>query len=258
VRIAITRGISPNLERCELSHLERRSIDLDLARSQHRDYETCLETLGCSINHLPTEPELPDCVFVEDTCVVLDTLAIITRIGADSRRLEGQAVAEALRSHREIRRIESPGTLDGGDVLLLGQFLFVGQSARTNAAGIEQLRDLVAAHDYSVHAVGVRGCLHLKSAITQVGAETLLVNRDWVDAEKFRQFRLIEIHPSEPMAANALIIGDRVVYSAAYPRTRERLEHHHIQVRSVDVSELAKADGGVTCCSVIFNAADRE
>jgi dimethylargininase len=260
VRIAITRGISPNFERCEVSHLARRPIDLDLARSQHREYENCLGSLGCSIHGLPADPELPDCVFVEDTCVVLDEVAIIARMGAESRRVESQEVAEILKSYREVLHIASPSTLDGGDVLQLGRAIFVGLSARTNRAGIDQLRCLVAPHDYSVHAVGLRGCLHLKSAITQVGPETLLVNRDWVDEEMFRQFKLVAIDPSEPMAANALLIGDQVAYPAGYPRTRERLESHGIRIRTVDVSELAKAEGGVTCCSVIFNdrAADRK
>jgi dimethylargininase len=253
VRIAITRGISPNLEHCELSHLERRSIDLDLARTQHREYEDCLAAFGCFIHRLPAEPELPDCVFVEDTCVVLDELAIAARMGAESRRLESQSVAEILKSYREVRHIEPPGTLDGGDVLQLGRAIFVGLSARTNRAGIDQLRALVAPYDYSVHAVVVRGCLHLKSAITQVAPETLLVNRDWVNAEMFRQFKLIDMHPSKPMAANVLLIGNQVLYPVGYPRTRERLEDHGIRVRTVDVSELAKAEGGVTCCSVVFN-----
>lgn len=250
--VAITRRVSPGIERCELTHLAREAIDIDVAGEQHRQYERCLAGLGCEIHRLSVEPELPDSVFVEDTAIVLDELAILTRPGAESRRRETASVAQALRAYRELRHIESPGTLDGGDVLRVGQRMYVGLSGRSNRAGVEQLRGFVEALGYTVEAVEMGGCLHLKSAVTQVGPNTLLLNRAWVDASVFGGMELVDVAPTEPMGGNALLVGQAVVYPLAYSRTRKRLEDRGIEVRAVDVSELAKAEGGVTCCSLIF------
>jgi dimethylargininase len=258
MRMAITRDVSPSIDCCQLTHLAREAIDVGLARTQHRQYEACLAALGCQIQRLPPEPELPDAVFVEDTAVVLDELAIITRPGADSRRPETQAVAQALAPHRRLAYIEAPGTLDGGDVLRIGQTLWVGLSSRSNLAGIEQMRAWLAPLGYTVRGVPVDGCLHLKSAVTQVARNTLLINPAWVDAAAFGPMNLIEVDPAEPFAANALLMGESVVYPAGYPATRHRLEEEGIPVRLVDISELGKAEGGVTCCSLIFESAERE
>lgn len=252
--IAITRKVSPRIAECELTHLAREPIDYQRARTQHRQYETLLEELGCKLVRLPAEPDLPDCVFVEDTAVVLDELAVITRPGAESRRTETASVAEALKPYRKLCYIESPGTLDGGDVLPVGKALYVGLSERSSPEGIEQLRRFLIPFGYSVTAVEMRDCLHLKSAVTQVADNTLLVNRAWTDAAMLHGFRLIDVAPSEPFAANALLIGSEVAYSRAFPETRRRLEKQGIRVRTVDASELAKAEGGVTCCSLIVEA----
>jgi dimethylargininase len=251
--IAITREVSPALEHCELTHLQRARIDLDAARAQHRRYEECLTALGCEVRRLPAEPELPDAVFVEDTCVVLDELAVVTRPGADSRKPETRSVAEALKPFRRLGFIHAPGTMDGGDVLRLGKNVFAGLSSRTNRAGIHQLRELLLPHGYTVHAVDFTGCLHLKTAVTPVGEATLLVNREWVDPGVFGDVAVIEVDPSEPYAANALLVGGTVVHPTAFPRTRTRLEGHGIRVETVDVSELAKAEAGVTCCCVLLD-----
>ena len=191
-------------------------------------------------------------MFVEDTCVVVDELAIITRPGAESRRPETAGVAEAVARHRALRHIEPPGTLDGGDVLRIGRTLFVGRSLRTNDEGIEQLRRILDPLGYQVHAVALHGCLHLKSAVTQVGPRTILVNPAWIDMDAFAGYEQIEVDPAEPFAANALLIGDRAIHPAGYSRTRARLESRGVGVVSVDVSELAKAEGGVTCCSIVL------
>jgi dimethylargininase len=164
-------------------------------------------------------------------------------------------VAGALQGHRAITgRIEAPATLDGGDVLVVGRDVYVGVSARTNAAGVEQLRAILGRWRYAVHAVPVRGCLHLKSAVTRVGERLLLINRDWVPAEAFAGFELLDVHPEEPFGANALLVGNRVIYPTAFPRTRERLERRGVRVEAVEAGELAKAEGGVTCCSLVFEA----
>ena len=252
--IAMTRAVSPRIAECELTHLAREPINPGRARKQHRRYEELLAELGCELHHLPPEPELPDSVFVEDTAVVLDELAVISRPGAESRRAETASVAEALKPYRKLSHIQAPGTLDGGDVLRIGKTLYVGLSNRSNLEGIEQLQRIVIAFGYSVNAVRLRDCLHLKSAVTQVAKDTLLINRQWVNSAVFGSMRLINVDESEPFAANAVRIGDTLIYAEAFPETLGRLKKQGLRIRTVDASELAKAEGGVTCCSLIFTA----
>ena len=251
--IAINREVSPAINRCELTHLQRQSIDVALAQRQHTAYTECLRALGCDVRQLPAEADLPDSVFVEDIAIVLDEIAVITRPGAESRRPERESIAAALKPHRRLAHIQTPATLDGGDVLRVGNAFYVGVSSRSNMAGVEQLHQIVDPFGYTVAAVAVQDCLHLKSAVTQVAVNTLLLNPAWIDVGIFGGMRLIEIVPSEPLAANALLIGKTVIYSTAYPKTRRRMEMAGIDVRAVDVSELTKAEGAVTCCSLIFN-----
>jgi dimethylargininase len=251
--IAITREVSSGMMHCELTHLSREVIDIKVARKQHRRYEDCLAELGYEIHRLAAESELPDSVFIEDTAVVLDELAIITRPSVSARKLETPAVAEILKTYRKLAYIEPPATIDGGDVLRINQTLYIGLSSRTNPEAIEQMRRLLTPYGYAVSGVEVSGCLHLKSAITQVGENTLLINRAFVDADVFRNYALIDTDPSEPLGANALLVGDRVIYPAAFPKTQKRLEERGIMVEAVDMSEFSKAEGGVTCCSLLFS-----
>lgn len=253
-RIAITRAVSRALERCELTHLERREIDLELARTQHAAYEHALRAAGCDVRQLSEQAELADSVFVEDNVIVLDEIAVLTRPGAASRRGEIESMAIALAPFREVLRIGAPATLDGGDVLRLDRVLYVGASSRSNAQGVEQLARLVAPFAYRVQAVPLHDCLHLKSAVTQVAADLLLFNPDWVDARSFPGYRTLAIDPAEPFAANSVWLGDQLLYSAAFPRTADKLRHSGVDVRALQMSETEKAEGGVTCCSVIFDA----
>jgi dimethylargininase len=255
MRVAISRKVSPEIGRCELSYLERVPIDVGLAQRQHLAYERCLADLGCAVTSLPCEPALPDSVFVEDTAIVLDQLAVITRPGAPSRRPETASVAAALAPWRPLLHLGPQGTLDGGDVLVLGRRVFVGRSLRSDEAGHGQLRELLAPRGYTVVPVALRGCLHLKSAVTEVSPDRLLVNPEWVDRSAFAGLGIIEVDPAEPHAANALRIGETVVFPAAFERTRGRLAGAGIGVVTVDVSELARAEGAVTCCSLVFEAA---
>jgi dimethylargininase len=250
--IAVTRDISPNFNQCELTHLERTPIDVDLARVQHHQYEDALRELGCEVHSLPAEADLPDAVFVEDVAIVLDEVAVITRPGAASRRPEVESIAQALIPYRELCRIEAPATLDGGDVLRIGQTLYVGQSGRSNRSAAEQLRQQLAPFGYAVKGVPVGGCLHLKSAVTQIAADALLINPLWIDRRNFPNLRYVEIDSTEPYAANALLIGDAAIYPSSYPKTRKRLEARGIPLKIVDASEAIKAEGAVTCCSLIF------
>lgn len=251
-RIAITRPVSRALARCELTHLERREIDIELARRQHACYEQALRDAGCEVRTLEELCDFADSVFVEDTAIVLDNVAVLTLPGAVSRQGEIESMAAALADYRECVRIHAPGTLDGGDVLRLGRMLYVGASARSTIDGVEQLRRLVAKFGYRVEAVAMNGCLHLKSAVTQVAPDLLLINPDWVDAHRFAGYRLLAVDANEPFAANAVWLDDCVVYSSSFPRTAEKLRDAGIDVRLVEMSETEKAEGGVTCCSVIF------
>ena len=253
-RWAITRDVSESLGQCELTHQPRVLIDLDVARRQHAEYEACLERLGCDLIRLSAAPSMPDAVFVEDTAVVLDEIALITRPGAASRRLEIESVAAALNPYRDILRIESPGTVDGGDVLVAGRDIYVGLSSRTNKHAVDQMQHLLAPYEYRVRGIEVSGCLHLKSAVTAVGANTLLVNANWINSSMFDRYEIIEIHPDEAYAANGLLIGETIVYPGAFPRTAERLDRRRIRIEFVDMSELAKAEGAITCCSLVFTS----
>lgn len=252
--IAVTRAVSSSIVGCELTHLSRTPIDVDLARAQHGAYERALAEAGCAIVRVDAAPELPDAVFIEDASVVFDEVAIVTRPGAVSRRAETTAVADTLRPYRPLRSITSPATIDGGDVLTVARDVFVGVSSRTNAAAVGQMRGVLEPFGYRVHAVSVSGCLHLKSAVTALTVDRLLLNGEWAARDQFAPFGLVDVDPLEPAAANIVRAGRELVYPDAFPRTRERLERAGFSIRGVDVSELAKAEGAVTCCSLIFDA----
>ncbi len=251
--IALTREVSPAIVHCELEYLERQPIDLARAIEQHREYQACLAELGAKLVTLPVEPDLPDSVFVEDPAIVLDEIAVITRMGAASRRGESESLARALIRYRALRHIIEPAALEGGDVMRVGKTLYAGYSRRTNVAGIQQLAAIVHPLGYFVVPVEVRGCLHLKTACSYIGEDTILANRSWIDADAFCSLKFLDV--PEPGGANALRIGDTVLMSAAYPCTRDLLDQSGFRVRAIDNSEFLKAEAGVTCTSLIFEAA---
>lgn len=253
---ALTRPVSRSIARCELTHVARTPIDLAVAQRQHAEYEAALESLGVRVVRLAELPDAPDAVFVEDTAVVLDEVAVLTRPGAESRRAEVDAMAEALAPFRRTVRIEGEATLDGGDVLRLGRTLYAGCSRRTSADGIAGLRRLVEPHGYRVREVPVGGALHLKTAVTQVGPRLILVNPAWVDAARFEGYDALTVDAGEPFAANAVLVNGGVIHSTAFPRTQEMLRAHGVRVVGVDASELAKAEGGVTCCSLLIGTVE--
>jgi dimethylargininase len=250
--LALVREVSPQLAQCELTHLERDAIDAQRAMRQHRDYTQTLQALGCSLEWLAPLPQHPDSVFVEDTAVVLAEIAVLTRPGAASRRGETATVAQALEQHMRVSAIAEPGCLDGGDVLHIGRTLRVGASGRTNEAGIDQLARLLGPHGYRVERVALAGCLHLKSACSFIPPDMLLVNPGWVDPAIFGPLRVIAVDEREPHAANTLTVRGTTLMSAAYPHTRRRLEAAGVATRAVDVSELHKAEGGLTCMSLLL------
>jgi dimethylargininase len=250
--LALTREISPRFAECELTHIERTPIDLNIARRQHCAYVNALKGLGCQVIELPAEADLPDSVFVEDTAFILPEVAVITRPGADSRKRETASIIQALMPFKELVYVREPATVDGGDVLVLGKSIYVGQSTRSNFEAINQLNEFLCEYGYSVTGVELQDCLHLKSAVTRVDDQTLLINKRWVDPRYFEGFDLIEVDPAEPYAANCLPIEQSIIFPVAFPKTRARLEERGYRVIAVDVSELAKAEGAVTCCSLII------
>jgi dimethylargininase len=252
--IAVTRPVSESLAECALTHLPRRPIDLERARHQHAAYEDALRSQGARVIRAPVADDLPDAVFIEDTALVLDELAVITRPGAESRRREPAPVAAILSEFRPVEHIQAPATLDGGDVLRLGRTLYVGLSSRTNQVGVQQLASLVGAFGYSVVPVPVTGCLHLKSAVSQVDERLILLNPRWVPAEAFEGMEHLAVAEGEAGAANALRVGGAVIYPEHFPSTAARLAGRGLEVVSVPSDELAKAEGGVTCCCLLFGA----
>jgi dimethylargininase len=254
VLTAITRAVSPALVNCELSFILRQPIDLKIAEEQHHSYEQVLEKLGARVVSLACEPDLPDSMFVEDPAIVLDELAVIFPLGTESRRLEAASLAEAISKFRELEHVTLPGTLEGGDILRIGRKLFVGVTKRSNAEGIRQLAAILVPHHYEVIPVPVTGCLHLKSAVTCLGRDTLLANRAWFDRAPFSGYQWIDVDPAEPHAANALALGTAIIFPASFPRTLARVEAQGFQVIPLDISELQKAESGLTCSSLIFEA----
>jgi dimethylargininase len=252
---AITRAVSPGIVHCELTFVARQPIDLAKAERQHAAYQRLLEKFGARVISLPAEPPLPDSMFVEDPAIVLDELAIIFPLGTESRRPEAASIAQALAKFRKIARVELPGQVEGGDILRIGRRLFVGLSSRTNLDGIEQLTSIISPHGYEVVTVAVTGCLHLKSAVTHIGRNTLLANRMWFDTQPLAGFEWIDVAPEEPHAANALALGDTVIFPASFPRTRARMEARGFHVTPIDISELQKAESGLTCSSLLFEVA---
>jgi dimethylargininase len=258
VLTAITRAVSPSLTNCELTFVDRQPIDLAKAQSQHHAYEDLLAKLGAKVISLPAEPSLPDSMFVEDPAIVLDELAVILPLGTKSRQPEAASLAKALAPFRKLAYITPPGAIEGGDVLRIDRTLYVGQTTRTNPEGIRQLAAILAPHNYKVIPVAVTGCLHLKSAVTYIGTPgtastpALLANRQWFDTTPFANFQWIDVDPSEPHAANALALADTVIFPASFPKTRARIESAAFHVTPIDISELQKAESGLTCSSLLF------
>jgi len=246
------RGVPPSLDRCELTHKRREPIDLARAVGQHRAYVELLRGLGLEVVELPADPAHPDCCFVEDTAVVLDDVALVTMPGAPSRRGETEAVASALEQLLSVERMSLPATLDGGDVLRVARTLYVGRSSRTNAAGLDRLSEAAEPRGFRVVGVPVQECLHLKSAVSTLDDRTVLANPALVDTAALAGLEVVPVHAQEPAAANVLRVRGAVVADPAFPRTLERLRDRGYDVRTLDVSEFRKAEGALTCKSLLL------
>ncbi|HET7145174.1 MAG TPA: arginine deiminase family protein [Anaerolineales bacterium] len=251
--IAITREVSPRFNECEITHIDRLPIDVDTARCQHSEYVNALVSLGIQVLELPAEINMPDSVFVEDTAFILPEVAVITRPGADSRKPETESIIQALSPYLPLAHVTEPATLDGGDVLVLGKNIYIGISTRSNDASIRQIQALLKNYGYKVTAVQMQDCLHLKTAVTKVDEDTLLINPKWVENIHFKDFNWIEVDSTEPFAANCLPVERAIIYPTAFPITQKKLEQKGFKMVTVNVAELAKAEGAVTCCSLIVS-----
>ena len=249
---ALLRAPSPSLAQCELTHIDRVPIDIDRALGQHRAYADLLVDLGIAVTVLDPLPDYPDSCFVEDAALAFADGFVLTSPGAASRRAEPALLRASLPDDRPVLSIDLPGTLDGGDVLYVGKSVFVGLTSRTNAAGIDALRAALAPFGYSVTAVPGDAALHLKTAVTAASDHCVLINPAWVDRTLFTAFDQIEADPAEPFAGNCLRVGDTLVMQVAHPRTADRLRAKGFRVETVDVSEFAKAEAGLTCLSVLI------
>lgn len=254
VDTAIVRGVARSLDRCEVSFIDRVAIDVDRAVAEHAVYVDALVAAGvdlvCAID---ADDEFPDGVFVEDCAVVFSDKALITRPGAPSRRGETRLIADAIAAHRPLIRMEDPATLDGGDVLVVNDRVFVGKSSRTNDQGVDVLRRVAGA----VTVVDVKGALHLKCAVTAIDDETLLIDRSHVDAAAFDGFDIVDTAVGEGDGANVLRVNDTLFAQRAFSKTFEKLERHRARrglssVRGLDMGELRKAEGALTCCSLLL------
>jgi len=251
---AVTRKVSSSLANCELSFIDRKPIDMEKARAQHHNYESLLEKLGARVISLPEEQDLSDSMFVEDPAIVLDEIAVICPLGTETRRKESASIASALEPYRKLAYVKLPGMLEGGDVLRTGKKIFVGLTQRSNAEGIRQFAVIAGQYGYDLTAVPVTGCLHLKSAVTYLGRNVLLGNREWFQWNRFGGFDWVDVDPTEHHAGNALALGETIVFPASFPKTRARIEAKGFHVEPLDISELQKAESGLTCSSLLFDA----
>ncbi len=248
-----TRGISTSIGDCKLTFIEREPLDVAVATRQHAAYELCLEQIGVRVMPLRPMPKAPDAVFIQDTAVVVDEVAVMATMGAACRAGEVESVGEALAPHRPLKRLMPPATLEGGDVVRVGRTLYVGVSGRTNCEGIRQLSDILAPYEYQVRPVDVRGCLHLSTGCSYLGRGLMLLNPEWVDAAPFRQFEILEVPETEPWAANTIAVGDAVMVASAFERTCSLVAGQGFEVVATDISELHKAEGALTCMSLMFD-----
>ncbi|HEX7974082.1 MAG TPA: arginine deiminase-related protein [Anaerolineales bacterium] len=220
--------------------------------AQHKAYIQALRSLGLEVDVLESLPDFPDAYFVEDVAVVTPEIAVVTRPGAAARRDEADAIVPALARYRPTLRIQPPGTVEGGDVLMAGRHFFIGVSERTNREGAAQLGDILVEYGYTWTPVPLAAGLHLKSSATAVGPETLLIGADFAGLAEFKSYEHILVDPDEAYAANTLWLNGSLLFPHGFPKTRQKLEALGLPIIDLDTSEARKMDGGLTCMSLRF------
>jgi dimethylargininase len=253
--LAITHVPSPAMDDGQRTFVSRSTIDNTRAVRQHVDYCALLRRCGADVRTLDVNRDLPDCAFVEATAAVHDEAAVLTSMGTQTRRPELAGIELELRKHRQVRRVEPPARLEGGDVLRVGRSLLVGLSSRTDAAGVRALQTLARPFEYAVVPVPVQSCLHLKTACTALPDRSLLINPAWIDLQALGGFEIVPVPEAEPWAANVLSIGNQVCVAAAHERTADLIRSRGFAVEMIDLCEFAKAEGGVTCLSILVDDA---
>lgn len=223
---------------------------LTALRQQHAAYCHALTALGVELIQLDPEPGYPDAYFVEDTAVVTPEVAVITRPGATERRGEEHAVAQVLRRYRTLKVIHPPGTLDGGDVMIVDRHVFIGLSGRTNPHGADQLARILTPYDYHCTQVAVHDSLHLKSSVNSLGDHQLILRTSWADRPEFDGYDKILVDPSEAHACNALWINGHLIIPEGYPQTRTILDTTGKPLIALETSQIHRMDGGLTCLSI--------
>ncbi len=255
--LTLTPSSSMNETNCELLFMKPQAIDTGLALSQHSKYCQCLEDLGFEVTRLPAIAELPDSVFIEDPVVLLDEVAVLTLPFSPSRKGEVPNIEKFISGLGKTERIIPPGTMEGGDVLKIGRTLYVGISNQTNQEGFNQFRSFVEPFGYKVIPVKVQGALHLKTAATALDDRTLLMNPDWIDAQPFRDFRIVEVPRDEPFGGNIIAVGRRVLMHEGFVQTCHTVKSLGFEVSLVNISEFLKAEAGLTCMSVLYGEASK-
>ncbi|MDP6444742.1 MAG: hypothetical protein QGG36_24865 [Pirellulaceae bacterium] len=250
--IALTHLPSPHIDACQRTFVDHFPVDYDAACSQHADYRRLLGELGADVRTSTANLNYPDCVFIEDVAVALDELLVVASMGSNSRALEPLGVLDELQTLREVERVEQPATIEGGDVLKVGRDLLVGRSARTNQLGVDALSRIARRRGYRVTSIDVLDCLHLKTACTALPDGRLLVNPTWLNPADLGDFECIMTLEPEPWGANTLSIDGLVVLAREHEATAELIEKCGFEIRRVDISEFAKAEGGVTCLSLLI------
>jgi len=226
--------------------------DIERMLAQHRDYVRILESLDLQVTLLDAHEDFPDGCFVEDTAVVTPTVAVITRPGAPSRRGEETTIEPHLSKHRPTARIVAPGSVDGGDILVMGDRVLIGISARTNDEGARQLMDILGSKGMRCITLHVGDGLHLKSSVNALGDDQLLMTQELSECAELGGFERILIPADESYAGNSLWVNGRVIVPAGFPATRKLIDGLDIETIETPVSEFRKMDGGLTCLSILL------
>lgn len=249
---AIVREVPDAYAECLTLEAIEVPIDVPKAREQHAHFCAILAGLGLEVTRLEADESLPDCCFIEDTAVLVDDLAILTNPGAPSRIKEVEAVEQALRGIKPLAKILPPGTLDGGDVLVIGKTIYIGQSTRTNEAGIRQFAALVEPNGYTVVSVPVSGLLHLKSAVTYLGNGQVILAPAYVDPSYFKEYHLLKLSEAEAYCANCLNVNGTILMPEGYEQVKKQIENLGFPVIELDMSEFKKGDGALTCKALLY------
>ncbi|MFH0760851.1 MAG: arginine deiminase family protein [Bacteroidota bacterium] len=249
---AIVRDVPNSFQKCVTTFHNKRKINVALAKQQHQQYCETLSSLGLKLIRIEADDTLPDCCFTEDTVIVFDVFAVITIPGAPSRIPETIEIEKTLSRLKTIVHITKPGTIEGGDVLRIGKKIFIGNSGRTNEEGIRQVASVIKHKGYQVIPVKIRNALHLKSVCTYLGNGCIILAEGYLDEKIFSEYDKIIVPKGEEYCANCLVVNGSVLIPKGFPKTKKIIENNGFPIIEIEMSEIEKAEGALTCLSVIF------